>query len=173
MRINVRSEGFRLTPHLRGVVVSRLLSALGPFGMHIQCVDVRLQARTGHAQPVTTLCDVAVSLHPFGEVRARAEDAQMAVAIDRAAEDVRRAVEREASRLRTVPGSPSPVGEDAGSGALEIVLDDNRISQHQREWLERPENYLRPVRFREYWRPPGVEDDEFLEELEPALTAPR
>ena len=33
--------------------------------------------------------------------------------------------------------------------ALDVVLDDNRISHLQRELLERPENYLRPVRVRD------------------------
>ena len=37
----------------------------------------------------------------------------------------------------------------AGPDALELVLHDNLISQQQREWLERPENYLRPIRIRE------------------------
>ena len=67
MRINVYSEGVQLTPQLRGVVVSRMLSALGPFGAYIELVVVRLQANTGHAQPDTTACDVAVSLHPSGD----------------------------------------------------------------------------------------------------------
>ena len=173
MRINVYSEGFQLTPQLRGVVVSRMLSALGPFGAYIEMVVVRLQAKTGHAQPDTTAFDVTVSLHPSGDVRARAGDAQMAVAIDRAADDIRSAVEHEVSRLLTVPGAPSPAGEDAGSGTLELVLKDNQISLHQRKMLERPENYLRPIRVREYWRPPGVEDHEVPEELERALAVPR
>lgn len=172
MRINVHSAGFRLTPQLRSAVVSRLLPALSPFGAHIQFVIVRLRAGTGHGQPDTLLCEIAVSLHPSGEVRAQAEDAQMAVAIDRAANDIRGAVEREVSRLQSVPSSPSPLGEDAGSSALEIVLDDNRITQQQRECLERPENYLRPIRVREYCGPPGVVDNEEPKELEPALGAP-
>ena len=50
------------------------------------------------------------------------------------------------------PNSPDTV-DDVGSDVLEIVLKDNWISQHQREMLERPENYLRPIRVREYWRP--------------------
>jgi ribosome-associated translation inhibitor RaiA len=173
MRINVHSEGFRLTPQLRGVVVSRLLSALGPFSAHIRGLVVRLQARTGHTQPDTTFCHVAVSFHPSGEVRVRAEDQQMAVAIDRAADDIREAVEREVSRLETVPGSPSLARENAGSSTLELELQDNQISLHQRKMLERPENYLRPIRVREYWRPPGVDDNEAPEELEPAFAAPR
>jgi ribosome-associated translation inhibitor RaiA len=171
MRINVRSEGFQLTPQLRGVVVSRLLSAVGPFGAYIELVDVCLQASSGHAQLDTTICDIAVSLRPSGDVRARGEDAHMPVAIDRAAEHIRSAVEREVSRLQAAPGAPH--AEGAGPDTLELVLDDNKISQHQREWLERPANYLRPVRVREYWRPPRVEDDEVPKELEPVLTAPR
>ena len=75
MRINVHSAGFRLTPQLRSAVVSRLLPALSPFGAHIQFVIVRLRAGTGHGQPDTPLCEIAVSLHPSGEVRAQAEDA--------------------------------------------------------------------------------------------------
>jgi ribosome-associated translation inhibitor RaiA len=171
MRIDVHSEGFQLTPQLRGVVVSRLLSALGPFGAHIESVLARLRASTGRAQPDTTICDVAVSLYPSGKVRARAEDASMPFAIDQAAEDIGAAVDREVSRLKTVPSASRGIG--VGSETLEIVLDDNRISQHLREWMERPENYLRPIRVREYWRPPGVEDNEGPEELEPALAALR
>ena len=97
MRINVHSAGFRLTPQLRSAVVSRLLPALSPFGAHIQFVIVRLRAGTGHGQPDTPLCEIAVSLHPSGEVRAQAEDAQMAVAIDRAANDSSRC-----SRTRSI-----------------------------------------------------------------------
>jgi hypothetical protein len=58
----------------------------------------------------------------------------------------------------------------SGNGALEIVLDGNSISQQQREMLERPEHYLRPVRVREYWRPPDTDEDTFPEELAHALT---
>ena len=171
MRINVRSEGFQLTPQLRGVVVSRLLSALGPFSAHIELVVVRLQTSAGHTHPDTTVCDVDVRLRPSGDVRARAEDAEMRVAIDCAAEHVRGAVEREVSRLQAAPRAPHVA--EAEPHALELLLDGNQISQQQREWLERPENYLRPIRIREYWRPPGVEDDEVPQELEPALAAPR
>jgi ribosome-associated translation inhibitor RaiA len=171
MRINVRLEGFQLTPQLRGVVVSRLLSAVGQFGAYIELVDVRLQASAGHTRPDTTICDIAVSLRTSGDIRARGEGAHMPVAIDRAAEHIRSAVECEVSRLQAAHGAPQAVGP--GPDALELVLHGNQISQHQREWLERPENYLRPVRVREYWRPPGVEDDEVPKELEPALAAPR
>ena len=135
--------------------------------------DGSVSAHEAKTQPDTTVCDagVSVSLRPSGDVRARAEDAEMRVAIDRAAEHVRDAVEREVSRLQAAPRAPHAA--EAEPDALELVLDGNQISQRQREWLERPENYLRPIRIREYWRPPGVEDDEVPQELELALAAPR
>jgi hypothetical protein len=63
----------------------------------------------------------------------------MPVAIARAAEHIRSAVEREVSQRQAVHRAPHAVG--AGPEALELVLDDNQISEHQREWLERPETY--------------------------------
>jgi ribosome-associated translation inhibitor RaiA len=164
MRIDVGTEGFEATPQLRTVVGSRLLSALGPFVDHIESVGVRLQTGTFHSRPDTTICDVAVSLRPSGAVRAWGEDVTMSGAITRASADIRDAVEREVSRLQAAPAAHRAAS--VGADALEIVLDDNRISQLQREWLERPENYLRPVRVREYWRPPGVEDGALPQELE-------
>ena len=170
MRISVRSEGFELTPQLRSAVVSRLVSTLGPFGAHIASVDVRVLISTGHTQSDTAICDVAVSLRPSGEVRARAEDVRMDRAITRASLDIRGVVEREEFRLQAAPRASHSA--DAGPDALELVLHDNQISQQQREWLERAENYLRPIRIREYRRPPG-EDDEVPQELELALSRSR
>jgi ribosome-associated translation inhibitor RaiA len=171
MRIDVRSEGLELTPQLRQVAVSRLLSALGPFGAHIALVGVRLETSTPRTQPATTICDVAVSLHPSGEIRVRGEEPTMPGAIDRAAEEIRSAVEREVARPQAAPRA-SYVAE-AAPGSLKLVLNDNQISQQQREWLERPKNYMRPICIREYWRPPRVEDDEMPEELQLALPRPR
>jgi hypothetical protein len=85
----------------------------------------------------------------------------MSGAITRASADIRDAVEREVSRQQAAPAAHRAAS--VGADVLEIVLDDNRISQLQREWLERPENYLRPIRIREYWRPSGVEDGELVE----------
>ena len=171
MRINVRSEGFVLTRQLRHAAVSQLLSALAPFGADIELVSVRLQARKARSQPETTICDVAVSLRPTGEVRSRAEDVRMDRAINRASMELRDAVEREVSRLRAPRRAAHAL--DAVPDPLELVLHDNQISQQQRNRLERPENYLRPIRIREYWRPPGVQDDAAPQELELALSQPR
>jgi hypothetical protein len=79
-------------------------------------------------------------------------------AITRAYSEVRGAVEREVSRLQAPPRASDAAA--AGPDVLELALHENRISQQQREWLERPENYLRPVRLRDYLRPPRVQEDE-------------
>lgn len=171
MRINVRPEGFELTPHLRRVVVSRLQPALGPFRSHIESVAVRLFISRDAGQPDTTICEVNVRLRPSGEILARAADVEMDGAIARASSDIRVAVEREVSTLRAVTRPRH--AEGAGANPLELALDDNRIPQFQREWLQRPENELRPIRVREYWRRPAVGDDEPPRELEPAVPGPR
>ena len=104
MRIDVSSEGFVLTPQLRGVVVSRVLSALGGFGAHIESVSVRLETTaTGRLQPAVASCDVSVSLRPTGDVHARADDVTVDPAIARAAAHIRSAVKREVSRMNALP----------------------------------------------------------------------
>lgn len=167
MRTTVRSEQIELTPQLRQVVISRLQSALGPFSRHIESVDVRLETKTPHTPRDTTACDVTVKLRPTGEVRARAEDAKMDSAIVRACSDLRCAVESEVSRLHAAPRTFDAA--DVSPDPLDLVLRDNKISLQQRKRLDRPENYLRPIRIREYWRPPGADDDEVPQELLTAI----
>lgn len=166
MRIDIHVDGFELPSQLRVGVQSRLLKALRPFTLRIQFVDVHLQARVGRDQAGSYSCEIVVNLRPSGELRVRTENAEMDLSVDRAADKGRAAVEHDVPQ--PPPEWPLARGEGAG-GAIEIVLDDNRISQHQRELLERPENYLRPIRLRQCWRPPQVEDETSPEELEEAL----
>lgn len=130
MRIDIHVDGFELTSQLRVGVQSRLLKALRPFAGRIQFVDVHLQARVDRDQPSSYSCEIVVNLRPSGEVRVRTEDAEIEVSIDRAADKARVAVEHDVAQ--PPPEWPLATGEGAG-GAIEIVLDDNRISQHQRE----------------------------------------
>lgn len=175
MRINIYTEGLQLTSELRAYVDSRLLTALGRFCDQIESGVVRLRVTHGRTVSDTTSADVVVSLYPSGEVRARAQAARLDKAIDRVAKDIGLSVENALSPSQSQPPSvPYRVTEKAiGPSALEVVLDGNRISQHQREMLERPENYLRPVVVREYWRPPGAENDGRPQEQETAVTIPR
>jgi hypothetical protein len=49
-------------------------------------------------------------------------------------------------RNNTPVATSSPATERTAPDALELLLHDNRISRLQREILERPENYGRPIR---------------------------
>ena len=111
------------------------------------------------------ICDVAARLRPTGEVRARAEDMRMDRQITRAASDIGGGVDREGFRPPAAPRASRAA--DAGPDALELVLHDNQITQQLREWLERPENYLRPIRIREYR--PGAEYSARHAEISPLV----
>jgi ribosome-associated translation inhibitor RaiA len=173
MRINIHAQGFQLRSQLRAFAESRVLSALGPFRDRIESTVVDLRAKSDRSQPSTASCHVVVSLHPSGEVVARAEKAWMDEAIDAAIEKVRTAVQN--AVLQRQPAlAPSRLVEPAiRHAALEIVLDGTRISQQDWEMLERTENHLRPVVARERWKPSEVEHDERAEEREPALATVR
>jgi hypothetical protein len=139
----------------------RLLSALGRFTDRVESAVVRLRATNRRTESERASCDVVVTLHPSGELRARTEEPRLEDAIDRSAKEIGLSVKNAVS-LAQPPSVPSRITETPY--ALEVVQDGNRISLHQRQMLERPENYLRSVAVREYWRPPGVEDDEGPEE---------
>ena len=148
MQITMHATGFDITPHTRSFVKSRLVSALGPFTDRIASVAVRLEASRSRTQPDMAACGIVVSLHPSGVVRSRAEDFRVHAAIDRAAAGIGIEVEREVLRTRRAAASPPVVGDRQHDRALELVLDEGQLSQHQREMLERPENDLRTVRVR-------------------------
>jgi hypothetical protein len=57
--------------------------------------------------------------------------------------------------------------------APELVRHHNQSLRRERDRLERPEHHMRPIRVREYWRPPGATDDAVPKELEFALSRPR
>lgn len=171
MRIDVHAHGFELRPQLRTFVESRLLAALGLLHARIQVAIVHLEARGGH-QAQTTSCEVIVRLRPSGEVRVRAEDALLHVAIARASNGIAAAVERDAAQRQPTPAA-SASGETRRRNALGAVRDGRRIPRHPRERLGRPtQNRLRPARLPEQWRPPGVEDDELPDEKRSSSNEP-
>jgi ribosome-associated translation inhibitor RaiA len=169
MRITIHAEGFNSTPQLRAAVESRLFAALRSFHDRIRLVAVHLETRVGRDQPDTVSCGIVVNLHPTGEIRVRAETQQMLVSVDRAARAIRAEIQRERVQAAPPPGSPRVASPPSSGDALEIVLEDGRISQLERETLERPENYLRPVPVREYWKPSGADDHESPDKLENAF----
>ena len=63
-----------------------LVAGNGTLRLTSATVVVPFRPDAGHAQPDTTVCAVAVSFRPSADVLARAEDADMALAVDGAAE---------------------------------------------------------------------------------------
>jgi ribosome-associated translation inhibitor RaiA len=157
MQINSYAAGFELTPSLRALVESQLLEALRSFNAHVQSVAVHLATMIGRHETVRTSCEIVVSPRASSEIRVRTGDAQMPVSIDRAARAIRSAVELEASKPASA--SPPAAARTRADDAFELLLHENWISQHQREMLERPENYLRPLRIRQYSSAPPKEQN--------------
>jgi ribosomal subunit interface protein len=160
MLITFRTKGFEVEPLSRHYVESRLLSEIGRFRSRIESVTVSLDASRGRrADSDGAVSEIAVHLRPSGVIRSRAEHSEMRVAVDRAIAQVRPELERAIARMaKTV--APAKKIDRSQDHALDVMLDDNRISHHQRELLERPENYLRPVRIRERWRSHRDVDDD-------------
>jgi ribosomal subunit interface protein len=148
MLIAFRTKGFEVEPLTKRYVESRLRSEIGEFQIRVDSVAVSLDASRGRTDSDGAVSEIAVHLRPSGGVRSRAEDADMRVAVDRAIAHVRAQLERELARIPRTVVSPQE-SDQSHDHALDILLDENRISVHHRELLERPENYLRPLRVRE------------------------
>jgi ribosomal subunit interface protein len=172
MRINVRGKGFDLTGLARAFVASRLLSALGRFAARVDSVVVHLVATKGRTETDAAACDIVVHLHPTGQVRSRTEDRHMRTAIDKAAAEIGKQVERQVLLPQHEAGLTPVVGTRPNDGPPQVALDADRISYGLREMLEPPEDYSRPLRVREHWRPPGGAQDEDVSVLRPSARRP-
>ncbi len=128
MRITVHAQGFELRPELRRFVESRL--SLSRFRSSIRLVSVRLARGIREGLCLPASCDVIVTLRPSGEVRVRTEDMRIDVAIAKASERLRAAVEREVLQGRAVPASPR---DTQGPAAERIAFAaDNGMPRRQR-----------------------------------------
>jgi putative sigma-54 modulation protein len=99
MRLDIRCRRLTPTPALLEYVARRLRFALGRFDHELRRVTVRLGDINGPRGGVDKSC--RVQLHAAGRSIAIEDcDPDLYVAIDRAAERARRAVDRAVSRLR-------------------------------------------------------------------------
>jgi|RhiMethySRZTD1v2_1073278.scaffolds.fasta_scaffold431541_2 hypothetical protein len=121
MRINARAKRFDLTPYVRRLVESSVLSALGRFHSRIESVAVHLEAVKGPAQPDTTVCSIVVRLHPSGEVRSLAAHPWMRVAMNRASAEAGAEVEREIRKRQSAAASSPAAGDRLRDRALELA----------------------------------------------------
>jgi ribosomal subunit interface protein len=100
MHITVRSHGFVLTEALRTYVEQRLRIALGWTGSRLRKLVVSLSDINGPRGGIDKRCKIQVQLSGAKGVVIEDTEADMYVAIDRAAERADRAVVRRVERLR-------------------------------------------------------------------------
>lgn len=97
MQITTHSRTFENTDELRERVERRLRFALDGFGRHVQTAHVQLEDINGPRGGVDKRCQISVTVHGAGVLRARASAATVSSAVSRAC---RRLKYRVAEKLR-------------------------------------------------------------------------
>lgn len=121
MQIDVQALGFELTPALRAHAERRLHFALGRADAQVSRLSVRLSDLNGPRGGEDKRCQLRIALTEGPEVVIEDTEADLYVAIDRAADRAGRTVTRrlERSRERRHGPRPAPV-IDAGSNAPSV-----------------------------------------------------
>jgi putative sigma-54 modulation protein len=100
MNFSIRGRHIELTAALLAHVERRLRFTLSRFGQKIRQVAVQLWDLNGPPGGLDRRCRVTVTLSPSGKVMVEARDADLHVAIDRAADRLERSVTRALERRR-------------------------------------------------------------------------
>jgi ribosomal subunit interface protein len=110
MKIHIRGRNVELTEVLRTRVERRLGFALGRFGERIDRVLLRFSDTDGHRGEVDKRCQIEVGLRSKS-VTVEHTDADLLVALDRAADRASRSVARALERERDWEESPPPTAD--------------------------------------------------------------
>jgi len=100
MQVQIRARHVEVPEVLRAHVERRLGFALARFGVRIGRVLVRFSDTNGDRGGVDQRCQIDVGLRPSGSVQSEDTDADLFVAVNRAADRVARAVARVLARER-------------------------------------------------------------------------
>ena len=100
MRVTIQTSGFEITNALRSYIEQRLATALGWARHHMHKLAVSLSDINGPRGGVDKRCKIQVKLASGREIIIEDVEADMYVAIDRAAERADRAVVRQVERAR-------------------------------------------------------------------------
>lgn len=100
MRVTIQANGFVLTEALRSYTEKRLAMALGWAGDHLRKLAVSLSDINGPRGGIDKRCKIQVQLGGGKEVIIEDTEADLYVAIDRAADRADRAVVRQVERKR-------------------------------------------------------------------------
>jgi ribosomal subunit interface protein len=98
MTFGIRGRGIELTEALLAHVERRLRSALSQFGPKIRQTAVQLADLQEAGDGLDKQCKLIVTLSPSGKVMVKATDADLHIAIDRAADQLERSVTLELER---------------------------------------------------------------------------
>lgn len=113
MQINIQARGFELTDDLREHIERRLQFALGWANDHLRQVSVHLSDENGPRGGKDKRCRIQIGFPGAPSVVIEDTEADVYVAIDRAADRTGRSVARRLERLRDHRHGPSPaVGPD-------------------------------------------------------------
>jgi ribosomal subunit interface protein len=98
MTFGIRGRGIELTEALLAHVEGRLRSTLSQFEPKIRQAAVQLADLQEPGDGLDKQCKVTVTLSPSGKVMVKATDTDLHIAIDRAADELERAVTLELER---------------------------------------------------------------------------
>jgi putative sigma-54 modulation protein len=110
MRIDIQARGFKLTEGLRTQAERRLRFALGSTSGRVSSVVMRLADENGPRGGLDKRCTIRASLHGATPVIVEQHEADLYVAIDRAADRAGRAVSRRLERAHEVRRDSTSAG---------------------------------------------------------------
>ncbi len=125
MQIDIQARNFSLTDALRGHAERRLRFALTCCDDHIQRIAVRLSDINGPHGGADKRCHLQVVLAGLPDVVIEDTEADLYIAIDRAADRAGRTVVRTLSRQQTLLRHGRPL-------VLEMPLSDHTASNQER-----------------------------------------
>jgi putative sigma-54 modulation protein len=109
MQIGIQARGFTLTDGLHAHGDRRLRFALASVANKVGSVLVRLADQNGPRGGIDKRCTIRVTLHDAPQVIIVQDEADMYVAIDRAADRVARAIFRRLQRTLSIRRAPMPL----------------------------------------------------------------
>ena len=111
MDLQIRARGVELAPPLYSYVERRICFALCRFGSRVRRVLIRLDDLNGPRGGEDQRCKIVVSLSRSDKVTVEANDADMKVAANRAADRIARRVAGQLERRRTLRARGAPRGD--------------------------------------------------------------
>jgi len=110
MQIDIKARGFKLTEGLRNQAERRVRFALGATSGRLRSVVIRLADENGPRGGVDKRCTIRVNLPGGPPVIIEQQEADLYVAIDRAADRAARAVSRQLERASGGRRDAPPAG---------------------------------------------------------------